>query len=102
MLDVDFQLSLESRKKQSPGGVLQNGSPKDFKENSNNNIYDGLFLKLKMVSMKFVRPFRTVILYGTCKLLLLLMIQKYISTDKSKKINMTIKLFTNKKCFHAH
>ena len=33
MLDVDFQLSLESRKKQSPGGVLQNGSPKDFNEN---------------------------------------------------------------------
>ena len=39
MLDVDFQLSLESRKKQSPGGVLQNGSPKDFNENLNNNQY---------------------------------------------------------------
>ena len=43
MLNVNFQLPLMVRKKQSPGCVPRNGSPKDFKENSNDNACDGLF-----------------------------------------------------------
>ena len=56
MLIVNFQLALMVGKKQSPECVLRNGSPKDFKENSNDNACDGLFFcKVVYQRKKFLK-----------------------------------------------
>ena len=57
---------------------------------------------LEMKSMKFVKPLRTASLYSIWKLLRVFILQIYVSTNKTKKVNIKIKLFTNQKYFHAH
>ena len=63
-----------SEKKRSPRGVPQNGSPKKFKEKSNNNLYDLLSFcqvanSLEMIpsQVKLVVSFREILQSSYCK-----------------------------------